>query len=132
MQAKKFKINDKVSVIDDTIQGKIIAINKETVQIEDENGFIFTYNEQELVLANDLYTNIKVANKDKKTVKKAKHTITVKKLTILKVDLHIHQITKSNKYLSNADMLKRQLNHAELKLKHAISKRIPKVFLFME
>ena len=55
MQAKKIKINDKVSVIDDTIQGKIIAINKETVQIEDENGFIFTYNEQELVLANDLY-----------------------------------------------------------------------------
>jgi molybdopterin-biosynthesis enzyme MoeA-like protein len=48
-------------------------------------------------------------------------------LPAMEVDLHIHQITTSNKHMSNFDMLNLQMDTARHKLEFAIQKRIQKV-----
>ena len=45
----------------------------------------------------------------------------------MEVDLHIHQLVKSTKNMSNHEMLKLQLDTAKLRLEFAISKRIQRV-----
>jgi dsDNA-specific endonuclease/ATPase MutS2 len=45
----------------------------------------------------------------------------------MEVDLHIHQLVKSSKGMSNYDMLNIQLDTAKRQLDFAISKRIQKV-----
>lgn len=128
MNSDKFKIGDRVAVIDETIQGIIIAISNNIIELTDENGFSYFYNENEIVLINDeIFTDIKVKIKDKVSTKQPKSIIKSKKELVLEVDLHIHQITKSNKYLSNADMLLKQLDHAKMKLSFAMKNNISKI-----
>ena len=45
----------------------------------------------------------------------------------MEVDLHIHQLVKSTKNMSNYDMLTLQLDTAKRRLEFAISKRIQRV-----
>lgn len=126
MCSEKFKIGDVISVIDDTIQGKISSIEADIISIEDENGFIRTYKSNEIVLQNaNLYENIKIPKKKNKI--KQTHLKVSKKVTPLEVDLHIHQITRSNRYLNSSAMLQRQLAVVKSKLQYAIKHHISKV-----
>ena len=128
MKSEKFKIGNKIAVLDDTIQGVIISIVGNNIELEDENGFVYTYKENEIVLVDDeLFTNLKVKIKDKSISEKRKNIIKAKNESVLEVDLHIHQITKSNKYLSNTDMLLKQITHAKIKLNFAINNNITKI-----
>jgi len=123
-----FKIGDKVSVIDDTIKGYIVSVDRDILNIEDENGFIYKYSKKEVVLINDaIFDNIKVKIKDKTLLKENKSVIKIKKETVLEVDLHIHNITRSNRYMSNSDMLLAQINVAKTKINSAIKNKISKV-----
>ena len=123
-----FTIGDNVSVIDNMITGVITSVNGKIIQLEDENGFNYQYHANEIVLqADKLFENLKVKIKDKSIVKKNKSLSKTKNKLVLEVDLHIHQITKSNKYLSNSEMLLKQLAHAKTKLKLAINNNISKV-----
>ena len=45
----------------------------------------------------------------------------------MEVDLHIHQLTQSNKGMTNHDMLTLQLDTARRQLEFAIKKRIPRI-----
>ena len=45
----------------------------------------------------------------------------------MEVDLHIHQLTRSVKGMSNFEMLSIQLDTAKKRLEFAIKKRIPRV-----
>ena len=128
MKNNKFNIGDKVSVIDETITGIITSVNGKIVQLKDENDFLYFYNINEIVLLGDnLYNNIHVSNKDKQKHVVKKNNVKNKKESILEVDLHIHQITHSNKYLSNTDMLLKQISHAKAKLDFAIKNNIQKI-----
>jgi dsDNA-specific endonuclease/ATPase MutS2 len=128
MKADKFKIGDKVAVIDDIIQGVIIAVNGDNIALEDENGFHYWYKNNEIVLVvEELFNNIKVKIKDKASLKPRKQIVNSKKEIVLEVDLHIHQITKSNKYLSNTNMLLKQIAHAKIKMDFALKNNISKV-----
>ena len=129
-QMKKyiFNIGDNISVIDDTIKGVIIAIKDKIIQLEDEDGFVYSYNFNEVVVIdNDLYSNIKSIPKNRKITSVKRKIVKAKKQTVLEVDLHIHQITHSNKYLSNSAMVTRQIAHAKAKLDYAIKHHIQKV-----
>jgi dsDNA-specific endonuclease/ATPase MutS2 len=58
------KIGDAVSVVDDQIKGKIIAIKGNTIFIEDKHGFSYDYEKKDLVLQEaQIYENIKVEKK---------------------------------------------------------------------
>ncbi len=128
MKRNIFKKGDQIAVLDEDVKGIVVSINNELIQIKDEHGFLHFYQEYEIVKRpNSLLENIKVKNKDKighqskKTIKKPK------KETELEVDLHIHQITQSNRFMSNADMLQKQISTAKTKLNYAIKNNIKKI-----
>ena len=128
MRSNKIKIGDKVAVIDDTINGIVTSVTEESIQLEDENGFLYHYAIGEVVLVKeDLYANIKFIPKRKEIKPVKKKVVKSKKQTVLEVDLHIHQITHSDKYLSNSVMLQRQISHAKAKLDYAVKHHIQKV-----
>ncbi|MCF6351134.1 MAG: Smr/MutS family protein [Flavobacteriaceae bacterium] len=121
-----FKIGDKVSVIDDTIIGEIIEIIHTLITIKDENGFQYKYQYKELVkifnFKESFIVNYKSFLKEEKSFETVKKSI--KKQSVLEVDLHIHQITESVKNWSNYEMLSKQLDYARQKLDFAIKNNI--------
>ncbi len=129
MQKSKFSIGDIVSVLDDVITGKIVAIHNKRITIIDANEFRYSYNENELVLKKtfDFKIEKKAILKNKESVS-SKTQIKTKTILVIEVDLHIHQITDCNtKNWSNFEILSYQLNYAKQKLAYAMKNKIPKI-----
>ena len=62
---KMFNIGDKVSVLDDAIDGVVVSVNSNEVMVETTDGFLMTYFVNELVKINDsssLDNSIKIIN----------------------------------------------------------------------
>ncbi len=58
------KIGDKVSVIDDDLEGTVTSVHGETVVFADEHGFTHKLSKEKLVIRNQsLYENIRVEKK---------------------------------------------------------------------
>jgi len=129
----KFQINDTVSVLDDAIDGVVIAVNSPEVTIETQDGFPLKLHESKLVKTGTetfTFSGISAAKAGK--VEKKKSHIKGKSHTdefVLVVDLHIEKLIKSNKGMSNYDILTLQLETAKHKLDFSIQKRFPKVVL---
>nr|WP_321246068.1 Smr/MutS family protein [uncultured Psychroserpens sp.] len=131
-----FKIGDSVSVLDEDINGVISKIEGQTIIIETDDGFDMTFLSSEVIktksLSSQLFADVDVNTviSEKETSHKHK-SIKVKPkdrtLPAMEVDLHIHQITTSNKHMSNYEMLNTQLDTARYKLEFAIKKRIQKI-----
>ncbi|WP_430409608.1 Smr/MutS family protein [Kordia sp.] len=133
-----FKVGDKVETIDDVISGIIQSINGNEILVETSEGFPIMFEASELVkintdeIARDLsYQKIHSAIKEKEAPKRPKRILEKSRKErserALEVDLHIHQLTKSDKGMSNYDMLELQIDTAKRQLDFAIRKRIPKV-----
>ncbi len=131
-----FKIGDQVAVLDDTLQGVIVNIDNQVIDIKDIDGMIYQYSKRELVIVqqdqyqlskysdiNNPLLNEKLIDKKKKESNFKKE----KKEVILEIDLHINQLIKSTKGMNNFEMLSLQLETAKRKIEFAISKRISKV-----
>ncbi|WP_460218702.1 Smr/MutS family protein [Psychroserpens sp. MEBiC05023] len=132
----QFKIRDIVSVLDEDIIGVITKISNETLSIETDDGFEMEFSVSEVIKAKPLQVNVfsntnasTVINEKEQTHKRKSVKVKPKErsLPAMEVDLHIHQITTSNKHMSNFDMLNLQLDTARYKLEFAIKKRIQKV-----
>ncbi|WP_299101653.1 Smr/MutS family protein [uncultured Winogradskyella sp.] len=134
----KFKIGDSVETIDDDISGTVTKISENTITVEDNNGFDFQFEANELIIraaGNSLKSAVYNADfeavKKEKAFKKRKQTLTVKPkerhAPKFEVDLHIHHLTKSSRGMTNYDMLNLQLDTARGQLEFAIRKRIPKI-----
>jgi dsDNA-specific endonuclease/ATPase MutS2 len=129
----KFQINDTVSVLDDTIDGVVIAITTTHITIETTDGFPLNFQENQLVkIGTEDYhfkglAHAKSLKEDKKKTynTKKKHTDEF----VLVVDLHIEKLVKSKHGMSNYDILSLQLDTAKHKLDFSIQKRFPKVVL---
>ncbi|MEH6537495.1 MAG: Smr/MutS family protein [Psychroserpens sp.] len=131
-----FKIGDKVSVLDEDISGIITKISGDAITIETEDGFDMDFSISEVIkeqpLSSKLFAGTDLTSVINEKEKSYKHkSVKVKpkerSLPAMEVDLHIHQITTSNKHMSNYDMLNLQLDTARYKLEFAIKKRIQKV-----
>ncbi|WP_136480850.1 Smr/MutS family protein [Cognatitamlana onchidii] len=134
-----FKVGDKVLVLDEDLSGVIKHMDGTTITIETNDGFLLRFAKHELVknggdgkINANLFTNASVgsvlANKEpppkKQSIKKrAKDRYE----PTLEVDLHIHQLVKSSRGMSNHEMLTLQLDTARRQLEFAMSKRIQKV-----
>jgi len=131
-----FAIGDKVDVLDDTISGVVSAVNDTTITVETDMGFAMDFASSELVLI-EKENSIRVSNfeiaeikKEKEGEKRKKHNVAKPKernLPKMVVDLHIHQLTKSSRGMSNFDMLELQLETAKRQLNFAMQKRIQKI-----
>ena len=49
MLRKGLEIGNKVAVLDDVLNGNVIAVSKDFVSIQSSDGMIFNFNEKELV-----------------------------------------------------------------------------------
>ncbi|MDO4781869.1 MAG: DNA mismatch repair protein MutS [Capnocytophaga felis] len=128
------EIGDLVEVIDDTIQGKIVKINKNKITILTREGFELSFDKSEVVKIekeNNLKINffdldndslLKNAEKKKKVIPKKE-----KKIPPMEVDLHIHQLVASIKNMTNHEMLTLQIETARKQLEFAIEKRIQRI-----
>lgn len=99
------KTGDSVSVVDDHLKGKITLINGKKVTIEDEHGFTYQYDINELVLQQaEIYDHVKTTKKEElsKTVSK-KHD---KKPFVL--DLHFEHLVKNPNDYDSFERLFRQ------------------------
>ncbi|WP_208021496.1 DNA mismatch repair protein MutS [Flavicella sediminum] len=136
----KFKAGDKVAVLEATIRGVVVKCKGETVLVEEENGFELWFKAIELVkiekdqselskfsdinnslFRQKLYETPKPKRSSKLKVKKEADQ------TAMEVDLHIQNLVKNPKGMSNYDMLTMQIDTAKYKLEFAIRKRIPRV-----
>ena len=131
-----FEIGDHVEALDDVISGLVIGVSGDEITIETEDGFPMDFQASELVKRVNVDV-IKVTNLEIAQVKAQKEGRRKRKLQTVKpkernapkmeVDLHINQLTKTSKGMSNYDMLNLQLETAERQLEFAIKKRIQKV-----
>ncbi|GAA4883108.1 hypothetical protein GCM10023311_01530 [Flaviramulus aquimarinus] len=134
-----FELDDYVLVLDEDLSGIIKSINGNTVSIETEDGFLIDFQSNELVkkdvkasIKKDIFSNSSlnevVSEKEQKPRKKQ----AVKKVKdryepTMEVDLHINQLVRSSRGMTNHDMLTFQLETARRQLDFAIAKRIPKI-----
>ena len=131
-----FEIGKQVAVLDDTLKGVIVSIENQIIDIQDSDGMIYQYNQNELVIIDEdqyqlsKYSDINnslLNDKIQDQIKKPSSFKKDKNEVILEVDLHINQLTKSTKGMDNFDMLSLQLDTAKRKIEYAISKRISKI-----
>lgn len=133
----KFKIGDKVAVLDDVLSGIVVAVEGVKVTVETDEGFELDFDAGDLVKIGkhaDLSKHIssaeiREAKSEKMSSKKKLPLVKLKpkEIPAMEVDLHIHQLTASSKGMSNYDMLTLQLDTARRQLEFAINKRIQRV-----
>lgn len=131
-----FQIGDRVEVLDDTVLGVVIAINAGDITVETEEGFPLSYDASELIKVagtNEIQVSrqdVSRAKSEKESPKKKKALAINKKernAPKMEVDLHIGQLIKSRKGMTNHEMLNLQLETAKRQLEFAIRKRIQKI-----
>jgi len=131
-----FQIGDNVEVLDEKLSGKVIAMSGSEITIESEDGFMMKYAPNELVNVSSSSV-INVTNYEVAQIKAEKENTNRKNKLIVKpkernapkmeVDLHINQLVKSPKGMSNHEILNLQMETAKRQLEFAMRKRIQKV-----
>jgi hypothetical protein len=133
-----FNIGDKVSVLDDDINGIITSINNREISIETTDGFTMTFFVNELIKVNDtsiLSENTGSFNSSKikieKEEPKPRSFVKVKKnkyeIPAPEFDLHIEKLVPNFRGMSNFEMLTLQTDTAKRHLEFSIRNRIPKI-----
>lgn len=131
----KFKVGDKVMVMDENYSGEIISLIKQVATIETEDGFLLEFPLDQLIkmesYKSDILTSIShVPNKDIET--KPKHNKLLKpsknkSQPVFEVDLHIEKLLPKYRQMNNHEILTYQLDTAQRQLEFAIRKRIQHV-----
>lgn len=138
MTTKKFEIGDKVSVLDDAVDGVVIAVKNNEITIETTDKFVMTYFVNELIKinnTNDLKSIIGSKALIYKTIDitppKKRNAPTFKSDKIEKgvpeFDLHIEKLVKNPKGMNNFDILTIQIETAKRHIDFAFKNRIPKI-----
>ncbi|MCP9200759.1 DNA mismatch repair protein MutS [Gramella sp. GC03-9] len=132
-----FEPGDKVELLDDELSGRVEKVNGDEVQIKTDEGFIMTFPKNELVKISDEIEDLSQEQidldeilKEKSVPKKPKSRplrTKDKQQPPMEVDLHVNQLIKSSKGMSNHEILNLQLDTARHKLEFAIRKRIQRI-----
>lgn len=134
---KDLKPGDSVELLDDDLRGVVQKIDGKQVEIKTEDGFIMNFPAEDLVKIQNEIDDIDIEEfdfqevlKEKAPSKKPKSNRTKPKernVPPMEVDLHINQLVRSSRSMSNHEMLNLQLDTARHKLEFAMRKRIQKV-----
>jgi len=134
-----FKVGDFVLVLDENLSGCVQKIVGHTITIETTDGFLLDFDAVELVkdaskgdFKTDVFSHKSIHSVlDEKEQPTRRKSVKVKAKDrfepTMEVDLHINQLVKSPRGMSNHDMLTTQLDTARQKLDWAITKRIQKI-----
>ncbi|TDP59525.1 Smr/MutS family protein [Flavobacterium dankookense] len=132
-----FQVGDKVSVLDDAIDGVVVKINGDTITIETTDGFPLSFKASELIKIGN--ADAMTLNFNKNEVIKAKEIPkpnyinkekkSKKEVPVPEFDLHIEKLVKNYKSMSNYDILTLQSETAKKHIEFAIRNRIPKIVL---
>ncbi|WP_037325111.1 Smr/MutS family protein [Salinimicrobium terrae] len=133
-----FKPGDKVAVLDEDLEGKVLSINGSEVAIETSEGFLMSFNADELVKAGPSLPDIlppevdsisEVIREKENSKKRKSSRVKPKERTQppMEVDLHIGKLVPKTGGLSNYEILNIQMDTAKRQLEFAMSKRIQKV-----
>jgi hypothetical protein len=129
---------DKVSVLDEAINGVVVTTKDKEVTIETEEGFMMTFNVNELIKINDssnLMDSIRRINIDEiekeKAIPKPRSFVKERKdkheAVVPEFDLHIEKLVPNKRGMSNYDILTLQADTAKRHIEFAIRNRIPKI-----
>ena len=126
---------NKVSVLDDAIDGIVVEINGLEVTIETADGFNLTYKTSELIkiesgnAMNFSFNKSQVISE--KEIPKPNYINKEKKpkkeIPPPEFDLHIEKLVKNYKSMNNYDILTIQMETAKRHIEFAIRNRIPKI-----
>ena len=133
-----FSKGDKVSVLDDAIDGVVVSVKDKEVVVETTDGFVMTYFVNELIKINDsssLDDSIKRFNvseiKKEKAIPKPRSFVKERKnkneIPVPEFDLHIEKLVRNKHGMSNYDILTLQSETAKRHVEFAIKNRIPKI-----
>ena len=133
-----FSKGDKVSVLDEAMNGVVLSVKDKQVTIETEDGFVMTLFVNELVKVKDYSNlmdsikriNVSEISKEKEIPKlrsfvkekRSKHEIPAPEF-----DLHIEKLVPNKRGMSNYDILTLQTETARRHIEFAIRNRIPKI-----
>jgi dsDNA-specific endonuclease/ATPase MutS2 len=126
---------DKVSVLDDAIDGIVVEVKGSEVTIETTDGFNLTFKSSELIKIGSSDTMNFSFNKSQvisvKEVPKPNYINKEKKnkkeIPPPEFDLHIEKLLKNYKAMNNYDILTLQMETAKRHIEFAIRNRIPKI-----
>jgi len=136
-----FKIGEEVSVLNDSIYGKVISINNKIITIEDQFGFDRKYKIEQLVLRVNPQNyklhkiNIEDSEKEELFVKEIKPKSSAKEktknvsLNDNEIDLHIDSLVKDYQSLSAEEIIQKQMIACRNFVEKAISKKLKKIVL---
>jgi len=133
-----FKKGDKVSVLDEAVDGIVISVKDKIVTIETVDGFVMNFEANELIKTGEsanLMENIKGMDineiKKEKEIPKPRSFVKEKKdkheLPVPEFDLHIEKLVPNKRGMSNYDILTLQTETAQRHIEFAIRNRIPKI-----
>jgi dsDNA-specific endonuclease/ATPase MutS2 len=133
-----FNKGDKVSVLDEAINGVVISTKDKEVTIETEDGFMMTFLVNEILKVNEtsnLMDSIKRINRDEiekeKAIPKPRSFVKERKdkneRAAPEFDLHIEKLVINKQGMSNYDILTLQSETAKRHIEFAIKNRIPKI-----
>lgn len=133
-----FNKGDQVSVLDEDVNGVVVAVNDKQITIETTDGFVMTYFVNELLKINkssNLMDSIKRMNLDEvvkeKEIPKPRSFVKERKdkreIPAPEFDLHIEKLVPNKRGMSNYDILTLQAETAKRHIEFAIKNRIPKI-----
>lgn len=133
-----FKIGDNVAVLDEDLSGVVKKVSGNKISIETEDGFLLDFEASALVknkpstFKKDIFSHTSlnsVVSEKEQPKRKQQPKVKAKERfqPTMEVDLHINQLVKSSKGMTNHDMLNLQLDTAKRRLEFAINKRIQKI-----
>jgi len=134
-----FSIGDKVSVLDENIDGVITSLTASELSVKTEDGFILKFAPHEVVKidANLRFHTEGAAQKQIEFKKEQEHLRSKqpsprkkeKVQAAVPFDLHIEKLTKNHKRMAPYEILELQLDTAKRHLEFAIKNRIPRIVL---
>lgn len=138
MKRNEWNKGDKVAVLDDAMEGVIIAIKNDEITIETTDGFELSFRSNELIRLGDtseINRASKISDIEQAKVQKITknhHRVNTEKKSkkedfVLEIDLHIEKLVKNFKHMNNFDILNLQVDTARGQLEFAIKNRIPRI-----
>ena len=127
----QFKLGDLVSVVHETIEGKVIRVESNEIAIEDLDGFNRIYRPTELSLKKS-YSDYGLTEDivEKEIEAKIKSLIpesqAIKKFEI---DLHIEELLDDHSFMTNHEILTKQMNSCRQFIQRAITANMNRVVI---
>ncbi len=129
-----FKIGDSVTVLHDTIKGKVLEIGSQLIKIEDQDGFIRNYPPSKLVLqpkSNDYSIELEHPLKDQviPPLNSIPKVLITPSFSLPEIDLHIEELRERHTHLTNYEIVQIQMSACRAFVMEAINTKSKKIII---